>query len=114
MANKNTLKYYGLIKKHYMSCSDYALAQHLGVTRQAVKKWTEGGTISEETALILADRLGLDPLIVVSECNADRANTLVSQMYYSKLIKLIKEHPTVVAAGFMLCTIPYLQPSTIV
>ena len=52
--------------------SDYALADVLGVSSQAVYKMRGGGAMSTTTAAKIADLLGADPLKFIAECQLER------------------------------------------
>lgn len=56
--------------------SDYALAKALGVTQQAVSSYRSGNSIiNDDVCLSVADILGLPPIGVIAQANAERAKT---------------------------------------
>lgn len=55
--------------------SDYALAEVLGITTQAVYKMRGGGAMSATTAAKIAELLEIDPLKVIAESELERATT---------------------------------------
>ena len=72
----NTLEYLNAVKLKLGIESDYALAQHLGITRSAVSVFTRGkGIFGDDVALAVAEILGIHPLTVIAQANAERAKT---------------------------------------
>jgi plasmid maintenance system antidote protein VapI len=64
--------------------SDYRLSQMLGVARQQVSKWrNEVDHLSDERALVLAEQLGIHPMIVVAEIHADRSRDVRMQRMWA-------------------------------
>ena len=56
--------------------SDYALAKVLGVTQSAVSSYRTGRSrIDDDVALTIAQILGVNPLVVIAQANAERAKT---------------------------------------
>lgn len=85
-----THKYLELFKAANGGASDYRIAQLLDVTRATVSGWRRDVSgMSQEVGMKLADRLKLDAVEVVTELNADRANTRESREYYKELLKRI-------------------------
>lgn len=71
-----TLEYLNAVKAKLGIESDYALAQHLGITRSAVSVFTRGkGIFGDDVALAVAEILGIHPLTVIAQANAERAKT---------------------------------------
>lgn len=68
----NTIDYLKRTKKTLGITSDYALAQRLELTRQAIGKLQKGATMSDETALKVAHILGIHPVIVLADAHAER------------------------------------------
>lgn len=52
--------------------SDYALADRLGVTPQAISKMRGGGAMSNTTAVRIAEILDIDPIRVIAESEIER------------------------------------------
>jgi plasmid maintenance system antidote protein VapI len=72
----NTLEYLNAVKAKLGIESDYALAQHLGITRSAVSVFTRGkGIFGDDVALAVAEILGVHPFTVIAQANAERAKT---------------------------------------
>lgn len=55
--------------------SDYAAAKHLGITRNAISNYRSGArnTLDEETALKVAQALGVDPAGIIIDQVAERS-----------------------------------------
>lgn len=71
----NTLFLLDAYKNRYGKPSDYSVSVDFGLNNQTVRNWrTKGGTMSEETALLFADKLDLNPLEVLAAINAERTN----------------------------------------
>lgn len=72
----NTLEYLRAVKARLGIESDYALAARLGVTRSAISKLQQGKVVfGDDVALTVAQILDLNPLVVIAQANAERANT---------------------------------------
>lgn len=69
----HTTHYLELLKDRLQVTSDYAIAQRLGVTRQAASHWTKGGTFDDRTAALVAEILKIRPAVVMAAMQADRA-----------------------------------------
>lgn len=86
-----TQKYLKLFQAANGGASHYRVAQLLNVSRQAVYDWRDDRRgMSEEIGMIIADRLKLDVVEVVSELNKDRAQSRELRKYYDELIARIK------------------------
>jgi predicted transcriptional regulator len=97
-----THKYLKLFQAANGGASYYRVAQLLEVSRQAVYDWRDDKNgMSEETGMMLADRLNLDVVEVVTELNADRANTRESRSYYSQLLERLKSSAALAAPAFI-------------
>ncbi len=83
-----TKKYLDIIRKQYGGCSDYRIAQLLGVTRTAVSRWSQGkGTIGDEPAARLAELCELDPVEVLTELYIERSQSSVTRHYFEEVLK---------------------------
>jgi hypothetical protein len=97
-----THKYLELFKAANGAASDYRIAQLLEVKQPTVSRWrNDVAGMSEEVGMMLADRLNLDVVQVVSELNADRANTRESRSYYSQLLARLKSSAALAAPAFV-------------
>ena len=69
----DSIQYLQMAKEKLNVQSDYALAPHLGVTRSAVSKVVTGrSTLGDETAIKVADILGLPRAAVLADVYAER------------------------------------------
>lgn len=72
----NTLELLEAVKAKRVITSDYALAKALGVTQQAVSSYRSGNSIiNDDVCLSVAAILGLEPIFVIAQANAERAKT---------------------------------------
>lgn len=86
-----TTKYLDMMKAQYFGASDYRIAQLLGVSKNAVSKWRRDvAGMSEDIGMIVADRLDLDVVVVVTELNRDRATTRAAREYYDRILSHFK------------------------
>lgn len=68
-----TLEYIAAVKAARHIESDYAAAKLLGLTRSALSSMRCGkSTMSDETALRIADILGLPPLVVIADAHMEQ------------------------------------------
>lgn len=72
----NTIEYLDAVKRKLGISSDYALAKALRIGQPAIIGYRAGRTtINDDTALAIADILGVHPLQVIATANAERAKT---------------------------------------
>lgn len=86
-----TRKYLDLLKTLYSAgsepASDYRIALELDVKHQTVSLWNNDKCgMSEDTAMIVADRLEMDVVEVVTEVNKDRASSRAAREYYDRIL----------------------------
>lgn len=85
-----TIDYLSAAKKRLGITSDYAFAQHLGVTRGAVSLLVNGKVImSDETAIKIAHILDIDPLELMAAANRERAKTPEAEAVWAGLMARI-------------------------
>jgi transcriptional regulator with XRE-family HTH domain len=73
-AKMRTINYLNAVQSRYGLTSDYQLAAKLGLTRSNVSLLRNSkGFIGEDTAQFIAQLLDIEPAIVVSHANAERA-----------------------------------------
>jgi transcriptional regulator with XRE-family HTH domain len=73
---KTTIEYLDAVKDKIGISSDYALAKKLGFSLSAVSSYRCGRRVfDDDAALTVAQFLGINPLIVIAESNAERAKT---------------------------------------
>lgn len=70
-----TNKYLDRVIEQLKLPSDYALAEVLGISTQAIYKLRGGGIMSATTAAKVADLLQLDPLTVIADTELERASS---------------------------------------
>ena len=69
----NTNEYLKATKAALGIESDYALAQHLGVTRSYMSKLSGGKAhLSDEMAMRIAEIIGTQPVLVLADLHAER------------------------------------------
>jgi transcriptional regulator with XRE-family HTH domain len=72
----NTIEYLDAVKVKRGISSDYALAKALRVGQSAIIGYRAGRTtINDDTALAIAEILGIHPLQIIATANAERAKT---------------------------------------
>jgi plasmid maintenance system antidote protein VapI len=70
----NTKEYLDRLKKELGVESDYALHKALGITRSAISKLMHGGgTLSDESAIKVAELLGIPPGQVIIDMHIERS-----------------------------------------
>lgn len=85
----NTNQLLDHVKVLYSLPSDYALAKFLGLSPSAIGFYRrKGKTMSDKTALLVADKLDFPPGQVLAWVNAERADCAASKRVYLHLAKL--------------------------
>lgn len=88
METSATKKYLEVLRERYGGCSDYRIAQLLGVSKSCLSRWTQGkGTIGDEPAARLADLCGLDPVEVLTEIYIERSPSKTTREYFEEVLK---------------------------
>lgn len=84
----NTLEYLTEVKKKRGISSDYAVAKELGISKQAVSRYSQGkGSFDETVAKRVAEILGMHPGIVVLDMEKERAKDPEMQALWSEIYK---------------------------
>ena len=84
----DTLEYLEAVKIRRGITSDYALAKVLGVTQSAVSSYRTGNSrINDDVALTIAEILGLHPIEVIAQANAERAKTPEQRQRWSSVME---------------------------
>lgn len=98
----NTQSYMQKAKAKLGIQSDYALAQHLGLTRSAVSKLQLGKTsMGDETALKIADILQISRAVVLANAHAEREkNPEVAAVWQAMVEKFSMGFNALISAGF--------------
>lgn len=74
------------ISRHLGDASDYRIAKELGVDKATVSRWRVGkGTMSDGTALRVAELLGNNPAHVLVAIHADRTDSPEARKIWRKL-----------------------------
>jgi len=98
---KQTVKYLEEIKAKYELKSDNALANMLGISRQAISNYRhEGNAFDDTTALRVAELLEKDPMEVIAAANYDRAKSEKEKQVWGDFYKRLGG----IAASFTLVT----------
>ncbi|MFZ6732249.1 helix-turn-helix domain-containing protein [Undibacterium sp. Ji42W] len=83
-----TIEYLNAAKKHLGVESDYALAKRLGVTKQAIGAAMSGkSTLSDETAVKVAQALGIHAGLVLLDMHRERAHTPELAGFWNEIAK---------------------------
>lgn len=97
----NTRQYLEQIRAANGGCSDYKLAQIIGVRQQSVSNYMTGNrTLDDEVAVAVAELLRISPLQVIADCNAERAaraNNAKLQNLWQQVSRLAVQAACVVA-----------------
>ena len=80
-----TVEYCDAVKGAMGIESHYALAKGLGISKQAITRLYGGGVFSPETAVKVAAILHLDPLIVIADCEMERAKAPAMRAVWERI-----------------------------
>jgi len=84
----NTIEYLQAVKTRLNITSDYALAQHLGMSKQAIGANMKGkSTLSDETAAKVAAILEVHPGIVMLDMHRERASSPEQASIWNEITK---------------------------
>lgn len=87
----NTVDYLQACKTRLNITSDYALAARLGVTRSGISQYQSGrNQMGDETAVRVAEILGIDPAQVLLNLAMERARTPETQAVWSGLMNKLQ------------------------
>lgn len=67
-----TLELLTAYKAHHGGVTDYRAAKLLGIRSQTVYNWKTGTTMADDTAIRIAEELGLDPVTVLLDLHIER------------------------------------------
>lgn len=97
----DTKRYLEKIRAANGGCSDYKLAQIIGVRQQTVSNYMTGNrTLDDDVAVAVAELLGISPLQVIADCSAERAaraNNVKLQNLWQQVARLATQAACVVA-----------------
>lgn len=86
---QTTLQLLEAVKRRRGIASDYALAKHLGVSRQVMSSYRSGTTLGEDMAMKVADELGVPRAAVLAAMASERTkNEDVKKAWAQALKKL--------------------------
>jgi hypothetical protein len=81
-----TTKLLNRLSAHLGDASDYRIAKELGVTKQTVSAWRVGkGTMSDATAVHVAELLGENPAYVLAVVHEERTDSPEAQKVWKKI-----------------------------
>lgn len=81
-----TVTYLEQLQAAHGGASDYRAAKILGITHQTVSKWRNRGTqMKDETALKVAQLLGLPPIRIIASIHAEQAKTEAERIFWQQL-----------------------------
>lgn len=88
MNSSATKKYMDILRERYNGCSNYRIAQLLGVSKACVSRWSNGKAgIGDECAAKLADLCDLDAVAVITELHMERSKSRATRQYYEEVLK---------------------------
>ena len=99
----NTNELLDAVKAQYSIESDYKLAHFLGIRQQTISGYRQKGIeLGDETALLVADKLGLDPGVVLAWIHAARTKSPAARAALLELARrATKSAAAVIAWGFV-------------
>lgn len=97
-----TIELLDLLKSSYSLSSDYKLAKFLGINQANISTWRKGSTLGDETAILVAEKLNLDPAQVLIWMTAERSKCPAAKTALQKAAQMIGHAATVVFAVFLL------------
>lgn len=84
----NTIEYMAAVKKRLGIDSDYAFSKALGISRQAVSRYSKGhGQFDDDVARRVAEILGIHPGLVMLDMHRERAKTPQEQSIWQEIYK---------------------------
>lgn len=96
---KTVYKYIADLKDKKGIESDYAIAKYLGITKASLSAIKNGGSVRDETALKIADELGIDPEEIIFVATAQRTKNPRVKKVWEKISKI-----SGIAASLLLAT----------
>lgn len=104
---KKTLYYLDALKEAEGLTSDYALAKYLSINRAVISQYRSGKMVIDDyVCLMIAKRLELDPLEVISLANAEREKDETKKAVWENL------YQTVARPVAAVTTVPKSQAAT--
>jgi len=82
----DTTKLLNRLSTHLADASDYRIAKELGVSKTTVSNWRVGkGTMSDATAVRVAELLGENPAYILAVVHAERTESPDAQKVWRKM-----------------------------
>lgn len=104
---QTTIEFLDACKAAQGLTSDYKLAKFLGVTQQSVNNYRQGKSfLCDETAIKVADCLGIYPALVLANIHAERAKGEVEKRAWQDLVKRLGG----TAAAMLLAILAFPSP----
>lgn len=86
---KTTIDFLNAVKSRYNLPSDYALAGKLKLSRASISRFMNGkDNLGDDTAMLVADLLEIDPVHVVACIHAERAKTEKAKKMWERFATL--------------------------
>ena len=88
-----SIKWINKLQKEKGDISDYKVAQLLKVTRQSISghKNNKIFSLNDKQCLIIANELNIDPMIIISDQNLERAKTEEDISFWQNAAKKLKD-----------------------
>jgi len=73
-------------------CSDYKLAQRVGLSRQNMSKHRnlKSDTLEDKPCILIAETLDIEPMIIISDQNLERARTESDINFWKNVAQKLK------------------------
>jgi plasmid maintenance system antidote protein VapI len=105
---EKTIDFLDRLKAANDGCSDYRVAQILGLKTQAISSWRKGrSTIGDETAIKVAELLGEHPAYVMACAHAERGETTKAHKVWAQVAAQYAAMFVFVFIGFLGTTPPF-------
>lgn len=83
-----TVEYLDAVKARFGLVSDYSVAKKLGFTQTAVSQYRHGRRFfDDDAALIVAEILEIEPIVVIAAANAERAKTPEQKARWMEIVE---------------------------
>lgn len=81
-----TIDWLNALKHKTKISSDYGIAKHLGMSKQAISKYVnKHDYLGPETAQKVADELGIDAAVIYASCHAERSKSDRDRAIWTKI-----------------------------
>lgn len=96
-----TVEYMELLRDLTETGSDYAVAKLLGIRQSVVTHHAHGRPFSEQTSILVAEKLGIDPAVVMADMNAERAKRSDVKEVWEKAADQLRQVAAVLVIGLV-------------